>query len=126
MTSQEPAPAAADVYTIKINFVLAGGEGGFDYTLLKNGTGVANAPGRRAKVKKGNNNRLEWMCPDGSFAIRFDCLFPPLPNWEYRNVKNVADGDNIVEPRGQYKYWVAVYHTDGKVYMDDPHVVVEP
>lgn len=84
----------------------------------------ANADARKQKVKR--EKTVKWTYTD-EFAIHFS---GPAPCSPFVNTSAACGSGEIkVEKtalQGSHKYFVAVLYTDGKIYMDDPEIWVEP
>lgn len=91
---------------------------GFDGTNFTYKT-PAGADARKQKVKRGKTVRWTY---NREFAIHFS---GPAPCSPFVNTSaEIRVENNALQ--GSHKYFVAVLHTDGKIYMDDPEIWVEP
>jgi len=77
-------------------------------------------------VRLRRGDTVEWICDDGNYALNFGWN-TPLGKGRYQAPK----GEKIMPQRhpntrhGRYKYFVAV-SVDGKLWTDDPDLIIEP
>jgi hypothetical protein len=122
--------AAVVKKTVNVKIELNGSD--FSYTADFSGT---KKNGGKVKVKKADAEEFSWTC-DQPAAILFDPGTPfeslnytnkPLPNdpstWDL--VDEQGKKPDKVTRSGRFKYYVAVFGADGRVYIDDPEVIVD-
>ena len=91
---------------------------------LVNGKFSYGGAGDRPTVYRGQP--LEWSCTVGNFAVCFGSNGTPCPDVDYhgspgQNAKAVILANAA---SGTYKYIVAVVGPTGRIYIDDPQVIV--
>ena len=73
----------------------------------------------------GKNDKIEWKCGSGNFAVQFDGMSPA----KNRKGKNPQGGSILMDIRndvgpGAYKYTVAVA-VGSDVFIDDPEIIID-
>jgi hypothetical protein len=89
--------------------------------IVKNGD-FTYRPGPTVQVKRGHD--IEWVCSTGDYAVHLGWE-SPCEKGRYRAGKGEPVTGQVLQgaPYGRYKYSVAV-HQDGKVWTDDPDIIV--
>ena len=96
---------------------------------VENGNFVYNGiPDISSYIKTKQNDKITWVNEENRpFSINFGWDFPfKNQHYEATERKSITVMVPNAAPHGDYKYTIAVFDNDGKVWIDDPRIIISP